>query len=152
MRNPRNGYWVHWRRHVVETRYRILRDELKIPPVGPVGEFSYSNLGYMIAGAMAEKVTGKSWETLMEERLFTPLGMAAAGFRFQEGPDYNEEQPSGHALDAGGSWGPLVACEPTGMGTGGNRLCFHRGLGQVHRPMVPRRRSPRSLIAASWMG
>ena len=115
-RNAANSYWNHWRRHVGENRYRILRDQLKNPPMGPVGEFSYSNLGYMIAGAMAERVTGKSWETLMEERLFTPLGMTTAGFRFQEGPDYNEEQPSGHALDEGGSWEPWWLWRPPAWG------------------------------------
>ena len=29
---------------------------------------------------MAEKVTGKSWEDLMREKIFRPLGMTTAGF------------------------------------------------------------------------
>lgn len=49
---------------------------------GRVGNFVYSNLGYMVAGAMAEKKTGKSWEALMQEKLFKPLGMTSAGFGF----------------------------------------------------------------------
>ena len=116
VRNAANGYWNHQRHHVVENRYRILREELESPPVGPVGEFSYSNLGYMVAGAMAEKVTGKSWETLMEERLFTPLGMTAAGFRFQESPDYNDDQPWGHWREDGESWVPWWLWRPPAWG------------------------------------
>lgn len=32
---------------------------------GTVGEFVYSNLGYMVAAAMAERLTGIPWEVLM---------------------------------------------------------------------------------------
>ena len=45
-----------------------------------VGEFTYSNQGYAIAGAMIERVTGRAWEVLMRERIFSPLLMSSAGF------------------------------------------------------------------------
>jgi CubicO group peptidase (beta-lactamase class C family) len=44
------------------------------------GKFVYSNLGYVVAGAMIEKKLGKSWEELMVELLFKPLGINTAGF------------------------------------------------------------------------
>jgi CubicO group peptidase (beta-lactamase class C family) len=40
-------------------------------------DFVYSNLMYTVAGAMAEKITGKKWSVLVTERLLTPLGMTA---------------------------------------------------------------------------
>jgi CubicO group peptidase (beta-lactamase class C family) len=40
--------------------------------------FMYNNLMYMTAGEAAAAVTGKSWNTLVRERLFTPLGMKAS--------------------------------------------------------------------------
>lgn len=46
----------------------------------PVGQFQYSNLGYATLGAIAEKVTGKTFADLMQERIFKPLGMSSAGF------------------------------------------------------------------------
>ncbi len=46
----------------------------------PGTAYLYSNAGYTIAGAMAEKVTGRSWEELIRERIFKPLGMTTAGF------------------------------------------------------------------------
>ena len=46
----------------------------------PGAEFLYSNLGYVIAGAMAERVTGKSWEELLPARVCRPLGMTTTGF------------------------------------------------------------------------
>jgi CubicO group peptidase (beta-lactamase class C family) len=38
-------------------------------------QFQYQNLMYMSAGAVAEKITGESWESLIQARLFNPLGM-----------------------------------------------------------------------------
>ncbi len=86
-------------------RYTIIKGALANPPTGPVGEFLYSNLGYWVAGAMAEKLTGKSWETLMEERLFTPLGMYSAGFGAPGTPG-EVDQPWGHSRAPGASWVP----------------------------------------------
>ena len=45
----------------------------------PEGEIKnswiYSNIGYTLAGTVAEQVTGKSWDTNIQERLFAPLDM-----------------------------------------------------------------------------
>lgn len=46
----------------------------------PRSRFAYSNLGYVIAGAMLERVSGKTFEELVVERVFTPLGLDSAGF------------------------------------------------------------------------
>ncbi|UCC11183.1 MAG: beta-lactamase family protein [candidate division WOR-3 bacterium] len=59
--------------------------------------YTYSNAGYAIAAAMLEKVSGKSWEKLMQKELFEPLEIAAA-FGW---PAYaDEDQPWGHYYDA----------------------------------------------------
>ena len=71
---------VHGDARLMDRRYGILRDNLADPPAATAGEYLYSNLAFVIAGAMAEKVTGKTWEALMQERLFEPLGMSSAGF------------------------------------------------------------------------
>lgn len=44
----------------------------------------YSNLMYAMAGYVAERATGQSWETLMEQKLFQPLGMNRTGCRTEE--------------------------------------------------------------------
>ena len=46
----------------------------------PGTKFSYSNSGYFILGAIAEQVTGKTYEQLLQERIFGPLGMKASGY------------------------------------------------------------------------
>ena len=100
------------------SRYTIIQGALANPPAGPIGEFLYSNLGYMVAGAMAETLTGKSWETLMEERLFTPLGMYSAGFGAPNTPN-EVDQPWGHKRDAGNSWVPSQIDNPVAVGPAG---------------------------------
>lgn len=46
----------------------------------PGTQMSYSNSGYFLLGAIAERVTGKSYEQLMQERIFGPLGMTNSGY------------------------------------------------------------------------
>lgn len=50
------------------------------PPAVELGTFLYSNLGYAVAGAIAETAMNQSWEELMTTHLFAPLGMTTAGF------------------------------------------------------------------------
>ncbi|MER3558575.1 MAG: penicillin-binding protein [Armatimonadota bacterium] len=54
---------------------------LQQEPVAQPGEkMLYSNGGYVVAGAIAEVVAGKVWETLIQDMLFRPLGIRSAGF------------------------------------------------------------------------
>lgn len=45
--------------------------------VRPEGRFRYSNLNYTLAGRIIEAVTGKTWKTILTERIFKPLGMTS---------------------------------------------------------------------------
>jgi CubicO group peptidase (beta-lactamase class C family) len=44
---------------------------------------NYSNLGYFAAGMLAAKVGRDNWESLMQTRLFDPLGMKRATFTYR---------------------------------------------------------------------
>jgi CubicO group peptidase (beta-lactamase class C family) len=57
----------------------------------PGEKYLYSNLGYVVAGALAEEATGTAWEDLIRKHVFLPLGMKSAGF----GP-VGSDQPCGH--------------------------------------------------------
>lgn len=65
---------------LVKGRQKAMEHVLATAPDGDRGDFLYSNMSYVIAGHMAEKVTGSSWEQLMQEKIFKPLGMKSAGF------------------------------------------------------------------------
>ena len=40
--------------------------------------WQYNNFMFLAQGVLAEKLSGKSWETLIKEQLFTPLGMTSS--------------------------------------------------------------------------
>lgn len=69
-------------------------------PVGVGGKGLYSNGGYIIAGAIAERIAGESWESLVCARVLKPLGLAGA-FAWSDSPDVN--QPWGHHETRGGA-------------------------------------------------
>ena len=63
-------------------------------PENPPGEkFAYSNVGYTIAGAMAEKATGATWEDLVKREVFEPLKLTGAGFGPPKSPAETFPQP-----------------------------------------------------------
>ncbi len=41
-------------------------------------DYQYNNVTFIIAAKIIEKVTGKSWEENLQERIFNPLGMSAS--------------------------------------------------------------------------
>ena len=64
-----------------ELRYWIVTGLVKEPlQAKPGAQFAYSNLGYTLAGAIIERTAGKTWEELVAERIFDPLGLKTAGF------------------------------------------------------------------------
>ena len=67
-----------------EMRYWLVRQWSKQPLAAkPGAKFAYANMNYIVAGAMLERVTGKTWEELITERIFKPLGLETAGLGAQ---------------------------------------------------------------------
>ncbi|MGE0463739.1 MAG: serine hydrolase domain-containing protein [Vicinamibacterales bacterium] len=50
----------------------------------PGTRMSYSNPGYAVAAHVLEKVTGRAYEDVIEERVFQPLGMRTSSFVLNE--------------------------------------------------------------------
>lgn len=46
----------------------------------PGEQFAYSNSGYVLLGAIIEEITGKSYEQVLQEQIFSPLGMKDTGY------------------------------------------------------------------------
>ncbi len=93
---------------VVEQRAWFVEQVLtSAPELPPNTAYAYSNAGYMIAGAIIEAKTGKSWEALMQQRLFDPLKMASCGFG-PAGQAGAVTEPWGHRKDGD----KLVPVEP----------------------------------------
>ncbi|MGV3656998.1 MAG: serine hydrolase [Chitinophagaceae bacterium] len=48
----------------------------------PGTKYSYSNSGYVLLGYIIEKVSGKSWETMVRQNILKPLQMNNTGFDY----------------------------------------------------------------------
>ncbi len=97
---PANGPWWELKGKTTTEQRRDLLSQMmkKRPESKPGTTFLYSNVGYAVAGLMAEQVTERPWERLMRERLFEPLGMKSAGFG-PPGTPGKLDQPWGHSAE-----------------------------------------------------
>ncbi|MCG8425726.1 MAG: beta-lactamase family protein, partial [Chromatiales bacterium] len=110
-------------RPIQEQRQKFVEKALSIPSDSIRGTFKYNNVGYTLAGAMLERASGLSWETLLKTRLFNPLGMVGTGFG---APDTQGvlAQPVGHSIESS-AWLPVdpaveaVADNPAVLGPAG---------------------------------
>jgi CubicO group peptidase (beta-lactamase class C family) len=80
-------------------RLQYLEQTVQNKLISPPGKvIHYSNSGYILAGAVLEKIAGRTYEKLLKEKIITPLDLATAGY----GPPAALEptsQPWGHYWD-----------------------------------------------------
>lgn len=50
----------------------------------PGSKYNYSNTAYVMLGAIIEQVTGKSYETVLQEQILSPLGMTNSGYEHND--------------------------------------------------------------------
>lgn len=70
----------------------MLADAWKNPPKFQSGKHRYSNLGYMLVGLILEELLGLPWETIVQQHIAEPLGLASLGF----GTPLGVTDPKGH--------------------------------------------------------
>lgn len=96
------------------SRRRYVALALAQPPAAaPRTQFLYSNVGYVLVGAMLEAATRRSWEDLLQREVLIPLGLSSAG----HGPPGKVDlmdQPRGH-----GGGQPVWLDNPSAMGPAG---------------------------------
>jgi len=120
------GLWGRLWRHQgtpAEARALLLDGVLSLAPAIKRGEFEYSNAGFAIAGHMAETRAAIPFETLIQERLFVPLGITGAGFG-SPGTAGSVDQPRGHAR-----------AKPVEPGPGADNPPAISPAGRVHMPI-----------------
>jgi CubicO group peptidase (beta-lactamase class C family) len=88
------------RQSLAAQRRMAVEQALSAPPATPIGSFAYSNVGYVLLGAIIEAKTGKPWEDVIRQEIFRPLGMSSAGFG-PPGTRGEVNQPWGHVLENG---------------------------------------------------
>src|SRR4051812_14546558 len=86
----------------------------------PLGAtMSYCNSGYIVLGRLIEVLREQSWDAVVKERLFAPLGLTTAGTLPEEALLYGAA--TGHVTPPGGElqvtpqWGIFRSCGPAGL-------------------------------------
>jgi CubicO group peptidase (beta-lactamase class C family) len=115
----------HWgRMPVAGNRPEIVRRETARELLSEPGStYLYSNVGYVVAGVVAERLGGGLWERVITERLFKPLSMkmgfggtGTKGREDQPWPHFEDGKPrpsNGADADNPPSLGPAGTCHGT---------------------------------------
>lgn len=122
---------------------------LEAPPAyAPGSRFVYSNQGYAVAGHILETLADHPWEELIQQRLFSPLGMKSAGFGV---PDKLGQivEPWGHVIK-GGNCVPVQQDNPPAIGPAGTVHCSLGDLAVYARLHLDRGKKQRLLSPASF--
>jgi CubicO group peptidase (beta-lactamase class C family) len=86
----------------------------------PLGAtMSYCNSGYIVLGRLVEVLRGASWDAVLRERLFAPLGLTQAGTLPEEALLHRAAvghiTPPGKELQVAPIWGIFRSCGPAGL-------------------------------------
>ncbi|MFY9342678.1 MAG: serine hydrolase domain-containing protein [Planctomycetota bacterium] len=99
-------------------RTEVATAMLHAAPARPPGErFLYSNAGYIVAGAIAERLGETTWEELIRREVWTPLGITTGGFGAPGRKD-SVDQPWGHQSGKAGLE-PKFTDNPPALGPAG---------------------------------
>ena len=83
--------------HTTLTTADILKGLKYLPEVSSFrSEFAYDNLMYIIAGEVIARVTGQTWQEVIKQRIFTPLGMKNTRATFSQIESSNENVSRAH--------------------------------------------------------
>ncbi|MCF7972774.1 MAG: beta-lactamase family protein [Phycisphaerae bacterium] len=130
----------------LKRRLAVQQELAKDPLSKPGSTYLYSNLGYIIVGAIIEQVTGQSWEEAVRKQIFDPLGMTTVGFGGLGTPG-QVDQPWGHddKGDPVRRSGPTVDNPPV-MGPAGRVHCTIQDWGLFVADMLKGLRGEAALL------
>jgi CubicO group peptidase (beta-lactamase class C family) len=128
----RSGWGDYWGNEIYRSRQNTLRtisdymDFIKEIPLAfePGSNFKHSNIGYMVAGALIEKISGMDYYTFIRKNIYEPAGMMDSGSFHRDGPvenlamgytNANPNDPEGR----GYKWSNVYLLPPRGKADGG---------------------------------
>jgi CubicO group peptidase (beta-lactamase class C family) len=107
-----SGLGMYWNEKFMAQREKLVTVAAHLPLftsdplLFPPGEkFQYSNSGFMVLGAIIEKVSGQDYYSYVQEHIYKPAGMSDTGF-YEPGKDipnlaigYSRMSPDGKPLE-----------------------------------------------------
>lgn len=115
-------------------RYLLEKIVIRKPETTPGTKDVYSNAGFAVAGHIAETVTGKEYEELMQEYIFAPLNIETAGWGTPgtwanaSTDDHDLDEPWGHEKDGT----PVKPLKNTPDGKGSDNPVAIAPAGRLH--------------------
>ncbi|MFE2674587.1 serine hydrolase domain-containing protein [Streptomyces hygroscopicus] len=113
------------------------------PADDPEPDWNYSNPGYVLAGMIIQKVTGRSWAQEVRDRIIRPLGLTGT---YEPGDDPRLKAPYAHTYQrfpGSDSWTDTTFRNVSwGGGAGGGGRAPPAGAAGVTPPGRGRRRAP----------
>jgi len=123
----------------------------------PGAAFEYSNANYETLGLIVQVVSGQSYESYVQERIFRPLDMrhsyalaaqapdSAVGYRYWFGqplaapglPTPREQSPSAMLVSNAEDMGHYLIAQMNGGKYGAVQLLSAQGIAELHRPVAP---------------
>jgi len=107
-----SGMGMYWNEKFMAQREKLLTVASHLPLFAsdpllfpPGQKFQYSNSGYMVLGAIIEKVSGQDYYAYVQEHIYKPAGMTETGF-YEPGKEipnlaigYSSMSPDGKPLE-----------------------------------------------------
>lgn len=107
-----SGMGLYWNEKFMAQREKLLTVAAHLPlfasdplSFAPGEKFQYSNSGYMVLGAIIEKVSGQDYYSYVQEHVYKPAGMTDTGF-YEPGKEianlaigYSKMGPDGKQLE-----------------------------------------------------
>src|SRR5262245_5078104 len=119
------------------TRPQILARLRYLKPRYSIREVAqYSNLGFFLAGEVAGRAGGAPWQTLVQARLLTPLGMSRSG-ALSNNLDRDANVSANHVLTAGRAT-VVPAARDDALGAAGSASSSAADMAQLMRMLLAR--------------
>ncbi len=93
----------------------VITQTVATEPFQKYGAFSYSNLDYLVLALIIESLTGKSFDTVLQERILAPVGMTHSGIANVRTPNLAR----GYVTDSAGNLQSEPALQIENFGAAG---------------------------------
>lgn len=123
----------------LDTSALVKRIAAKAPDFPPGAAWRYSNSGYMLLGAVIERVTGQAWDRTMHDLVLEPAGMEHTLYGGDESIVPGQE--AGYSVDAKGAIVRAPFASMSGPGAAGAMTStvddLFKSLRALHRDLLP---------------
>ena len=134
---------------IAQTRGQMLARMVHPPLAFAVGEkFRYSNSNYYLLGIVIEKVTGDSFEHVLQRRILDPLGMRDSGM-FRDDSVF-AGQAHGYRRDAAGTYEDAALMHESWAFSSGGMYSTLRDLATFSNALTTEELVPRAALERMW--